>query len=47
MQIVIIEKKKKKGKIIKSKIFLIKVRPVSLINIGPVGRSIREYVQNY
>ena len=46
MQIVIIEKKKK-GKIIKSKIFLIKVRPVSLINIGPVGRSIREYVRNY
>ena len=34
-------------KIIKNKIFLIKVRPISLINIGLVGRRVREYVGNY
>ena len=30
------------GKIIKNKIFMIKVKPISLINIGPVGRGFRE-----
>ena len=34
-------------KIIKNKIFLLKVRPISLINIGLIGRRVREYVRNY
>ena len=32
------------GKIMKNKIVLINVRPVSLINIGLVERRVREYV---
>ena len=31
----------------KNKVFLIKTRPISLINIGLVGRRCREYVRNY
>ena len=33
------------GKIIKNKIFLIKVGPISLINLRLVGRRVREYVR--
>ena len=35
------------GKIINNKIFLIKFTPICLINIGLVGRRVREYVKNY
>ena len=35
------------GEVMKNKTFLIKVRPISLINIRIAGRRVRKHVRSY